>query len=190
MMSGHALIAAFSAVGLLSTAGGAAAQDPFPVESQATFQGSAPAACLLSTPSATTTDNAVVGGLAPGSADISISQLVGDDGLPVGATIVLVLPALCNQAHVLDLASVRGGMRSDGPEVTTGPFRSTLPYQVQVDWAGGTQSYQSDDDALSVSVDDAAAGVITFTIQIPAGGAPLAAGAYSDELVLELGVAG
>lgn len=188
MMSTHARIAAIGLV--IGSAGPALAQTPAPVENQATFQGSAPAACLLSTPSPVSASNAVVGGLAPGSADISISELVGEDGLSLGATIVLAVPALCNQAHVLDLASLRGGMKSDGPEITGGVFRSTLPYVVQVGWAGATQAYQSDGDALSIPINDAASGVITFTIQIPAGGAPLAAGAYSDGLVLELGVAG
>lgn len=190
MMSRYVVSAGLGALGLVVGTSSALAQDTLPLERQATFQGSAPAACLLSTPAATMASNAVVGGLAPGSAEISISELVGDDGLSLGATIVLVLPALCNQAHVLDLTSLRGGMQSDGPAVTAGPFRSSLPYQVQVAWAGVTQSYQTDGDALTIPINDAVSGDITFTIQIPSGGAPLAAGAYSDGLVLELGVAG
>lgn len=157
---------------------------------QATFRGGAEPACRLNTPTAPTAQNVQIGGLAPGSADISISQLVGDDGAPLAATVVLVVPAVCNQAHTLNLSSLNGGLLGDGPELTGGPFRSRLPYSVTVAWAGGQQSFVTQDDALSFAVGDAAVGSVTVTIEIPPGGAPLAAGAYSDEIVLELGAAG
>lgn len=157
---------------------------------QATFQGSAPAGCRMSAASAPTSNNAQVTALSAGSADIAIAQLVGDDGTAQAATIVLTLPAVCNQAHTLTLDSLRGALASDGPELTGGPFRNRLPYSVTVSWAGGLQSYSSQDDTLTLSVPNAATGLVTITIQIPSGGAPLAAGAYSDQLVLELGAAG
>lgn len=157
---------------------------------QATFRGAAEPACRINTPTSPTSDNAQVNGLAPGSADIAIDQLVGPDGATLGATIVLVLPAVCNQAHTLNLTSLNGGLLGDGPAVTAGPFRSRLPYAVTVNWAGGQQSFQTEDGILSFALGAAAVGPLTVTIQIPSGGAPLAAGAYSDELVLELGVAG
>lgn len=157
---------------------------------QATFRGAAEPACRLNTPTAPTARNIQVAALAPGSADISISQLVGDDGAPLGATVVLVVPAVCNQAHTLNLSSLNGGLLGDGPALTGGPFRSRLPYSVTVAWAGGQQSFVTQDDALSFAIGDAATGSVTVTIEIPPGGAPLAAGAYSDEIVLELGAAG
>ncbi|RYF93606.1 MAG: hypothetical protein EON95_08320 [Caulobacteraceae bacterium] len=157
---------------------------------QAVFRGDVLAACRMSTPLAPTADNAQVGALAPGSADIAINQLVGDDGAPIGATIVLVLPATCNQAHTLNLSSLNGGLKGDGPALPGGAFRSQAPYTVTVAWAGESQTFQTQDESLSFALGSAATGPVTVTIQIPAGGAPLAAGTYSDELVLELGVAG
>lgn len=157
---------------------------------QATFRGAAPAGCRLSVPTAPTLQNAQVGTMSPGSADIAIQQMVGDDAVPVGATVVLVLPAICNQAHTLTLTSANGGMLGDSVQPAGSPFRSLLTYAVTVDWAGGQQVLQTSDQDLVLDRGDAAAGVVTVTIQIPEGGAPLAAGAYTDELVLELGAAG
>lgn len=187
----HHLLALAAVTALTALGGAAAAQSgPGTATIQATFRGAAAAGCRLSTPTAPTSDNVQISALAPGSADIAINQLVGDDGAALGATVVLELPAVCNQAHTLNLTSLHGGLLGDGPEVTSGPFRSRLPYSVTVAWAGGQQSFLTEDGSLSFALGEAAAGPVTVTIQIPSGGAPLAAGAYSDELVLELGVAG
>ncbi|GAA0647671.1 hypothetical protein [Brevundimonas lenta] len=159
-------------------------------EIQATFRGVVPGGCRISNPTAQTSDNAQVSTVSPGSADISINRLVTDDGEVIGSTVVLVLPAACNQAHTINLNSLHGGLQGDGPELTGGPFRSNVPYAVTVSWAGGTQSFATENGALSFAIGDAAAGPVTVTIEIPSGGAPLAAGSYSDELVLELGAAG
>lgn len=185
------LLTAAMLAGVMAAAGPAAAQsEPTQASIQAMFRGAAPAGCRLSTPNAPTTDNAQVAALAPGSADIAINQLVDAAGAPIGATIVLVLPAVCNQAHTLNLSSLHGGLLGDGGAAAGGPFRSELPYTVTVAWAGNQQSFLTTDGAMAFALGEASTGVVTVTIQIPAGGAPLVAGAYSDELVLELGVAG
>lgn len=176
---------------LVVPAGGAAAQSNEQTATiQATFRGVAPAACRMSAPTAPTSENAQVGALSPGSADIAIDQMVDQDSSPLGATIVLVLPAVCNQAHTLSLSSLNGGLLGDGAQPAGGAFRTLVPYSVTVSWAGGEQLLLTPDQNLSVVFSDAAAGVVTVTIQIPQGGAPLVAGAYTDEIVLELGAAG
>lgn len=176
---------------LVAFAGSAAAQSNEDTATiQATFRGNAPAGCRLSTPTAPTSQNAQVGSLSPGSADIAINQLVDQDSSPLGATIVLVLPAVCNQAHTLNLSSLNGGLLGDGAQPAGGAFRSLVPYSVTVNWAGGEQLLLTSDQDLTIPLSDAAVGVVTVTIQIPQGGAPLVAGAYTDEIVLELGAAG
>lgn len=188
------LLPSLTAAGLL--AAGAASAQSIPLSENSdtddvTLRGAVAAGCRMDTPSAPTASNAEIEALGPGSADIAISQLVDETGEPVGAVVVLELPAVCNQAHTLNLVSLNGALQSDGPPVTAGPFRSSLPYQVTVAWGGGApQVFQSLDEALEVVVGEAISGAITLTIQIPAGGDPLAAGAYADELILELGVAG
>jgi hypothetical protein len=157
---------------------------------QATFRGAAPAGCRMSAPTAPTLQNAQVGALAPGSAEIAIDQMVGNDAVPLGATVVLVVPAVCNQAHTLTLSSLNRGMLSDSGQPAGGPFRSLLAYSVTVDWAGRQQVLETSDQDLTLNRGDAAVGFVTVTIRIPDGGAPLTAGAYTDEIVLELGATG
>lgn len=183
------LAAALIVGALAASAGAAVAQTSEATAAvQATFRGAAPAGCRMSAPSSPTSENAQVGALSPGSADIAINQMVDQNATPLGATIVLVLPAICNQAHTLNLSSLNGGLLGDGP--AGGPFRSLVPYSVTVSWAGSEQLLLTPDQNLSVAFGDAATGTVTVTIEIPQGGAPLAAGAYTDEIVLELGAAG
>lgn len=169
----------------------AAAQDPIaPGTIQATFQGAAAAGCRMDTPLADTVQNAALENATPSSADITITRMVDDDGAVLGSTIILVLPVVCNQAHTLSLSSARGGLSSDIAAPDGGPFRSSVPYAVRLDWAGGSQTFDSDSGDATFPVGDAAQGGLGVTIEIPAGGAPLTAGAYSDELVLQLSAAG
>jgi hypothetical protein len=178
---------------LVLTAGTAPAQaqalSSTPVQ-QLSFTGEAPAGCMMLTPQSPSSANASMTSSAPGSADIVIAQLVGEDGVSVGATVILTLPAACNQAHVLRLDSVNGGLINVEGTLASGPFRTVLPYAVAISWGSGSETYQSGDAATTLSNGDAATGSVTVTIEIPAGGAPLVAGSYSDQLILELAAAG
>lgn len=174
---------------LALAAGAAQAQSVTPAQ-QLAFNGVALPGCVMQTPSAPTSDNASVTSSAPGAADIIISQLVGEDGVPVGATVILTLPASCNQAHSLTLGSQNGGLINVDGTPVGGPFRAILPYVVAIGWGASSETYGSGDPEVTISSGDAATGSVTVTIEIPAGGAPLVAGAYSDQLVLELAAAG
>ena len=177
-----------AATSLLALAAGAAQAQTAP--QQLTFQGDAPAGCLMQAPLSPSSDNASVTSAAPGSADIVIGQLVGDDAVSVGATVVLSVPAACNQAHTVSLVSVNGGLANADGTAASAPFRSILPYSVAVSWGSDAETYQRGDPATTISYGDAATGSVTVTIEIPAGGAPLVAGSYSDQLILELAAAG
>lgn len=159
------------------------------VTAQATFRGVVEGGCRLSAPAATSADNAVISSLGPGTADIAVQQLVNDDAEVQGARIVLVIPTLCTQAHTLSLTSVNGGLASDQP-ADGGPFRSNIVYTVTVAWAGGQQTFETGGGLLNFTVPDAAMGDLVVTIDIPSGGDPLTAGAYTDEITLILGVGG
>ncbi|MBI1405003.1 MAG: hypothetical protein GC145_02630 [Caulobacter sp.] len=182
---------ALALAALLAAAGPAMAQtDVTTATIQAELRGSVLSGCLLETPQSTGVSNAQVSELSPGSANIAINQMVGEDGAVIGAIITLVLPATCNQAHTLNLSSLRGGLLGDGPASSSGAFRSEVPYTVTVSWAGASQTFQTQDGDLSLALGEAVTGPVTITINIPAGGLPLVAGAYSDELTLVLGAAG
>ncbi len=178
-----------AALALLSSAGQALAQSgpDFDTE-QMTFQGTVAAGCLIAAAQATFVGNATVSNLAPGTADIAINQLVDENGEPIGAEVTLTLPAVCNQSHTLSLSSQNGALvNADGGP--GGPFRNALPYSVTVAWSGQSQTVSSDGGGLTVTYGDAGSGQVVITIQIPAGGDPLTAGAYADQLILELGAA-
>lgn len=184
------LLAGLACLALGSTAAPAAAQVVDGATTlQATFRGGADPACRLSTPAASGAQNISVEGLSNGTADLTISQLVGEAGASLGATIVLEVPAVCNQAHVITVTSRNGGLTTEGGPVS-GPFRASLPYGVTVGWAGQQRTLNTEAGQVSVELPDAATGSVTVVIEVPSGGAPLVAGAYSDELILELGVAG
>lgn len=182
------LASSIAAAALALAATPAAAQSAPEVEAL-TFQGSAPGGCLIRAPQATATDNATVSGLAAGSADIAISQMVDEEGASLGATVTLALPAICNQSHTLTLTSQNGALVNIDGGAAGGPFRNSVPYTMIVSWGAETQSASSA-SGLTLSYGDAAAGDVTLTIQIPDGGDPLVAGAYADQLILELGAAG
>lgn len=176
---------------VLSLAAPAQAQDSgAPVAVQAAFRGAALPGCRMSTPAADAIQNATLSNAAPGSADVGISRLVGDDGAVLGATVVLKIPVICNQAHTLVLSSLRGGLRAGQPGPDGGAFRSLVPYGIRVEWAGASGDFDSAGGDAVLPVGNAAQGSLNVIIDIPAGGAPLVAGAYSDELVLELSAAG
>lgn len=183
-------IGALATLALLGTAVPAAAQAVDGAATvQTTFRGGADPACRLGTPAASEAQNISVEALSPGAAELAISQLVGDAGTSLGATIILEVAAVCNQAHVVTLTS-RNGALTTGAATASGPFRASLPYGVTVDWAGQQRVLNTEAGQISVDLPDAASGSVTVVIEIPPGGAPLVAGAYSDELILELGVVG
>ena len=185
-MKARFAIAAFS-VALLG-AGAASAQSVG--TSPLTFQGKAPPACRMSTPMSEASQNAELDSAAPGAAEISIARLAGDDGSVIGANMALNIPVLCNQAHTLSVESRRGGLSLSQVPVEATAFRTSVPYRVRVSWAGANDDFSSDGSNAFLSIGDAGQGLLNVVIDIPAGGVPLVAGSYSDELVLVLSVAG
>lgn len=187
----RSLIMVSAGVAAVMVANAAAAQVATSGTNQMAFKGTVQPGCITSIPASTSSQNATVTELVAGSANIVVTRLVGDDGVPLGAQIVLSLPAACNQAHTLNVSSLNGGlMNANGSTAGSAAFRALLPYTVQVNWAGQTQTLTSGAGAVAQPISDAATGPLSVTIQIPAGGSPMVAGSYSDQLVLELGVAG
>lgn len=168
----------------------ASAQEVVTQSNQLSYSGQIQPGCIMAAATSPSAQNASMSSPTPGSAEVVVTQLVGDDGVPLGAQITLSMESACNQAHTLRVGSQNGALTTPASTGATGPFRDTLPYAVVVNWASADQSFNSGDGLQAQPVNDAARGPITVIIQIPAGGAPMVAGSYSDQLVLELGVAG
>lgn len=173
---------------LFSTPSGA--QEVLTQANQLTYSGLVQPGCIMAVATTQSAQNAIMTSPTPGAADVVVTQLVGDDAVPVGAQITLSMEAACNQAHILRVSSQNGSLINSASSGIVGPFRNSLPYSIVVTWANAPQGFESVDALQAQSVNDAARGAITVMIQIPAGGVPMVAGSYSDQLVLELGVAG
>lgn len=170
-------------------AGAAHAADPL-AEQTARLEGHVEGACRMGAPTAVSTSNATAGALTTGSAEFTIDQLVGPDGIPLAANFVVSIPAICTQAHVLTVSSLNDGLRTPEPTPSGSQFRSVLDYSVNVGWAGQSNNFTASGADLAAPIPDAARGDVTVTISLPGGGDPAVAGIYSDEIILQLGVAG
>lgn len=184
-MTRFALIAGLSVAML---AGAAQAQDQ--LSRDAYLEGHVDGACRMYVPQAAGGENMTAGAVGEGAVELAISNLVDAAGVPRAASIVVTVPAICTQAHTLTVTSRNDGLRTEETAPPGSGFRSVIDYTVGVGWAGSTTSFDASSGELVEPVADAAAGDVTLTISFPGGGDPAVAGFYSDEIILELGVAG
>jgi hypothetical protein len=157
--------------------------------------GTAPSACVIAAPTGVTGANASFVLTGSQAAQINITQMVDPSTAePLAVSINLALPIICNSAHSLVVTASNGGLTRiggiAGNTSLAGGFREFLPYQVNAVWAG--QSVTADTQSrtpVNIKVSDGSAGQLSLSIVVPAGGAPLVAGNYSDSLVIQLQVA-
>lgn len=154
--------------------------------------GQAPSACLISQPTASTGQNATLSQTGAQSAEIRISELVDPQtAQPRASSMNVALPVICNTAHRLTVKSGNGGLlRAGGRRGAVSGFRQLLPYNVSADWSGQSITGSSTSGTpVTINSANGAAGQVSLSISIPAGGEPLVAGSYSDSVVIELQVA-
>lgn len=151
--------------------------------------GEAPAACVVAGAPATSGDNAVFASTSTRGAEVAITQFVDPQTAQVRPTqINLALPVICNTGHRVVVRTVRGGLAREGAAVAAqAGFRQLVPYTVSADWAGFTRTgVSSVSGALIIDRAEGAAGDLGIRIEVPQGGEPLIAGAYSDQVIIEL----
>ena len=155
------------------------------------FEGEAARACLIESPTADSQVNTSLERAGNG-VNVTLSPtgfLDPQTGVPRQTGISLSLPITCNTAHQLRVASRSGALIRAGATAggATGPFRSELDFDVEVNWAGQTRAFNTANATqVLIPVPDAATGQASVTISIPGGGTPLAAGDYGDTLVIEV----
>lgn len=174
----------------LGVASGASAQDrPLP-RADIEITADAPNACLITAAPIASGRNASFssGG---SSGEMRILQLVDPLTAEVlAADISLAVPVICNAGHSVVVRATRGGLAREGAAAPVAPgFRNQVPYDMAVNWAGATSSQNSASPGVVIDQPGAAAGTLQLNITIPEGGTPLVAGAYSDQVVIELRVA-
>jgi hypothetical protein len=150
--------------------------------------GEALPACVIRTPSATSGNNATFTPVSGTTGEIQIVEFVNpSNAQPRAASINVALPVICNSPHQLVLRSTNGGLRREGSGGgNQGPFAEFKPYTIAADWAGNSLNVASDaGGAVTISSPFARAGDVSVSIDVEGGGAPLVAGTYSDEIVVE-----
>lgn len=158
------------------------------------LSGQAPSACLISTPTSASGANSTFQPSGAQSGQVTITQLVDPTtAVPVASSINLALPIICNAAHNVTVSTTNGGLARTGAAAGAPPvggFRQFLPYQVSASWAGQTANGTSQaGPTVVINSSDGAAGQLSLTIDVPGGGDPMVAGAYNDQVVIQLQVA-
>jgi len=156
--------------------------------------GQAPSACVISAPTAASGSNATFAEAGAQRGEIDITELADPrTAVPKPAAINLALPVICNAAHQVVISTANGGLSRVGvaagsPEVNG--FRQFVPYQLSASWAGQSANAASRvGPTITIKSSDGAAGQLSLVVQVPGGGDPLVAGAYGDQVVIQLQVA-
>jgi hypothetical protein len=156
------------------------------------MDGDVPTRCRMSTPqavgaatNATFTPNTNGGRL-------DLTQMVdAAEAKTIATHGVLEFPIICTGAHSLTVTSTHGGLVNASATGQAGGFATRADYTLSATWAGTTQQVQTggSSTALDLSQQGPAAGALSLDFNLPGGSGPLQAGAYSDEIVVQLNAA-
>lgn len=149
--------------------------------------GTAPAGCVIRAPASAIGTNMRFEPASASAGQIGITEFVDQNAVSRGGSIEISLPVICNSAHRVIVRSGNGGLRRLGATAQTGPFAQFVPYQVTTQW-GGQQAVLATNQGGTSQIDSgqARAGLVGLSINLAAGGQPLVAGTYSDQIVVEL----
>lgn len=174
----------------------ASAQSANPGNQMLELAGEAQPACVLNTPSATSSNNASFAASGANSGQVTITQLVDNlsaQSLP--SSIELNLPVICNASHRVLVRSANGGLLRAGAApsaaraASISGFAEFLVYDVAIDWSGQRLERSSRTGNGILASNRPAAGDMRMRIATPAGTGPLIAGQYNDSIVIEFQVA-
>lgn len=165
----------------------ASAQTVDPSQGRLEILGTAPSACVMRAPGSPVGTNASFDLTGSSSGRIRILEMINPASATArGATMDLTLPVICNGPHQVSVQS-RGGMLRQGDRVTNDAFADRVNYSLTADWGGQQARFTTgESDALAIDVASGRAGLLRLSIAIPAGGRPLVAGRYEDQIILEM----
>jgi hypothetical protein len=154
------------------------------------FIGTAPLACLLSTPVGNQISGATLTTTGASAQLTFSSDTLIDPQTAVARpfTMSLAVPVLCNAAHSVIIRSLRGGMAPQSGTTQVNGFSSRIDLDVSASWAGTNVQGSTNGNPLSLSINvlDAASGNVEVTLRGVGGTNPLVAGRYSDGIVIDL----
>lgn len=153
------------------------------------IEGVANPACVIRGPSSAVGNNMRFDPAGPTAGQVGITNFVDNNAVSRGGTINIALPVICNSAHRVIVRSANGGLRRQGAAVAVqgNQFVQFFPYQVTTQWGGQNGQLTTDQGGtLTIDTGEARAGQLGLSINVAAGGRPLVAGTYSDQIVVEL----
>lgn len=155
------------------------------------LSGDAPTACNVAAPTLAASNNTSLSNVTAQSARIDLAQFVDQTTAePLASSASLDFNIICNGAHQVRVQSVNGALALEGPGAAAGGFRNRVPYQVSVTWAGQNGAGGSEAGTpVNLNIANAAAGDMRLDIAVAAGGGPLVAGNYADQVVVEVSAA-
>lgn len=151
--------------------------------------GTANPACVIKGPTSAIGNNMRFDPQGPSAGQIGITNFVDNNAVSRGGTIDIALPVVCNSAHRVIVRSANGGLRRQGAAaaVQGNQFVQFFPYQVTTQWGGQNGRLTTDQGGtLTIDTGEARAGSLGLQINVAAGGRPLVAGTYADQIVVEL----
>ena len=163
------------------------------------ISGSAVNTCTLSAPTVFSTSGAALSSSTLTSGTIAISDFVdtSDATYIDGVSIILTFDAMCNYPSHFNSQTLTGGLKSTTPVVAgSGPFVTTLNYSAGLTWGGQTSNLGTNGSALRKGVQRNVAGSFKGTAQLnitlsnpTVGSTPVVAGAFTDQLTIQIGAA-
>ena len=151
------------------------------------FEGSVPNVCRLGTPgldqasSALTVEQQTATGIS-----VRLNAFADPEtALALENSVIFTLPLTCNAAHSLVVRSLGKGFSTR--ETASPGFLNSVGYSLTTQWAQQSSSENVvGGSGTTIAVSNAAAGSAVVTVRIPAGTTPLVAGAYSDDIIVEV----
>ncbi len=149
--------------------------------------GAVPVRCKISLPAAGASLNTTFSAESNGG-ELDLTDFVGQDAKTHATEGAIRLPILCSGAYALTITSHGGGLSNQSSNTASGGFAVHVDYLLSASWAGATRSVQTSgaEVTLDLSQSGAQSGDLSVAFSLPAGLGPLVAGAYRDEIIIQL----
>jgi len=185
---------ATASVGISTTPALAQATDSDTV----TLSGTQAQTCTLGTFSAGVVSGALAGGDFAGSTLTLTGAMSSSTAIRSAGSITLNATAMCNYGHFVSVRQTSGGLINASDVVPTqGTFVRQQGYDAVVSWASQSVTASSADvttapvvapiTSANQSIGGAASGTLSLTLSVVASTSPVAAAAYTDSVVVQIG---
>lgn len=150
------------------------------------ISGDVPVRCKMAPPTSGASANAIFRQTGNGGA-LTLTGFVGADARTRAVQASIQVAIACSGSHVLTVTT-HGGLTNQTSGSPSPDFANHADYALTARWGGLTQSVTTSGAQVTIDLSqaNAAAGSLGIDINLPAGRGPLAAGTYTDEIIIQL----